>query len=588
MRHTLLFLIMFICTGFAYSQTQVGGTLEGEGVGDHSGFATSISQDGTKIAVGARRNDDAGSNAGSVRVYQESGGVINQIGGDIDGESSGDRFGYALDLSSNLDILVVGARENDDGGNNAGSVRVFDLSGGAWVQRGLDIDGTNPGDLLGTSVSINSAGTRIAIGVPFFDSGTGTDNGCVRIYDWDGSSWSQYGTDIVGASGDQMGTSVSMSNDGSKIIIGSPFNDAGGNNSGAVLIFEDDGSAFAFDAQINGLDVANEAGFSVDISGDGTRVVFGEPKEDTNGDNSGAARVFEKVGMDWSQAGQTLFGRNAIDRMGHRVSIDENGDRIGLGSPTVNSNQGLVQVYEYNGTAWGQLGADINGQAAGDRQGGVAISGDGQRVLVSGWEADGSAGLDSGEARLFGGAPLPIELISFEGRLIRGKVEVIWYTGMELDNKGFEVQRSADGRHWEYVGFVEGAGQSQTAQHYLFTDESPLAGISYYRLKQLDYDGDFEYSPVITIQNIQKLDDVIVSPNPAELGDVQLSFNDQWGQNYEIELVNQQGAVVYTTSLVSQKGQNQLSFDFSHIPVGVYTLRLVGAEEIVLRKLIMY
>lgn len=588
MRLSLLFLALITATSFCNSQSQIGGTMQGEGAGDHCGFAISISHDGSKMAVGARRNDDGGTNSGSVRVYQELGGTINQIGGDIDGESMGDRFGYSLDLASAADVVVIGGRENDDAANNAGSVSVFALSGGAWLQRGLDIDGTNADDLMGTSVAINNTGTRIVIGAPFFDSGTGTNNGCARVYDWDGSSWNQYGPDIIGAHGDQLGFSVSMSNDGLKIILGAPLNDAGGNNAGTALIFEDNGSAFTFDAQINGLNVANEAGYCVDISGDGTHVVIGEPKEDTNGDNSGVARVFEKIGMDWTQVGQSLNGRNAIDRMGHRVCIDEDGDRIGLGSPTVNSDQGQVKLYEYNGSAWLQLGADINGQAAGDRHGGVAISGDGQRVIVSGWEADGSAGLDAGEARLFGGAPLPIELVSFEGRLIGGKVRMSWRTAMEMNNKGFEVQRSRDGHDWESIGFVEGMGQSNTVQQYLFIDENPLKGRGYYRLKQIDFDASFEYSLVITVQGLHLVDDVVIAPNPAKLGDVQISFRTSLEQEYQLELINQEGAVVLMNKLHGHAGNNKLSFDFSSVPAGIYTLRLLGKDEIMLRKLILY
>ena len=100
----------------------------------------------------------------------------------------------------------------------------INTSNNSWTQLGADIDGENNNDFSGSSVSLSSDGSRVAIGAPNND-GTGADAGHVRIYDYDGSSWVKVGVDIDGeATGDRSGYSVSLSSDGSKIAIGAPYN----------------------------------------------------------------------------------------------------------------------------------------------------------------------------------------------------------------------------------------------------------------------------------------------------------------------------------------------------------------------------
>ena len=99
-------------------------------VTDESGFATSLSSDGTRIAVGAWLNDGTGGDAGHVRVYEWNGSSWNQLGSDIDGEASNDRFGVGVSLSSDGTILAVGAYFNDGNGIYMnGHARVFEWNG---------------------------------------------------------------------------------------------------------------------------------------------------------------------------------------------------------------------------------------------------------------------------------------------------------------------------------------------------------------------------------------------------------------------------------------------------------------------------
>ena len=96
-------------------------------------------------------------------------------------------------------------------------------------------------------------------------------------------------------------------------------------------------------------------------------------------------------------------------------------------------------------------------------------------------------------------AVFPVEMLSFNARPFSGYVLLDWQTATEKNNEGFDIQRSTDGKTWETIGFVQGRGTTQTPQSYAYTDEAPLAGTSYYRLKQVDYNGAFEYSNILSV-----------------------------------------------------------------------------------------
>ena len=118
-----------------------------------------------------------------MRVYQYSGSSWSQLGADIDGEAAGDYSGYSVSLSSDGTIVAIGAPDNDGNGSNSGHVRVYEYSSSSWSQLGADIDGEASDDYSGSSVSLSSDGTIVAIGAPYND-GNGSNSGHVRVYEY--------------------------------------------------------------------------------------------------------------------------------------------------------------------------------------------------------------------------------------------------------------------------------------------------------------------------------------------------------------------------------------------------------------------
>ncbi|MDX2248928.1 MAG: T9SS type A sorting domain-containing protein [Bacteroidia bacterium] len=117
----------------------------------------------------------------------------------------------------------------------------------------------------------------------------------------------------------------------------------------------------------------------------------------------------------------------------------------------------------------------------------------------------------------FGGgnpsSPLPVELLSFTGEEKKGAVDLTWRTAWELNNDRFEVEKSADGKAFTKIGQVKGMGYSQQPVKYSFNDPQPFSGVNFYRLRQIDFDGRFDYSNIIQVWVLGE-NTVSVTPNP--------------------------------------------------------------------------
>ena len=377
---------------------QLGGDIEGDASDDECGLSVSISADGSKIAVGAPYNDDAGVDAGYVRVFEYEATSWTQVGNDIHGEAADDKSGWSVSLSGYGTRVAIGAYHNDDGGVNAGHVRVYEYDSTSWVQVGDDIDGEAANDHSGSSVSLSYNGTRVAIGAHLHG---GSDAGYVRVFQYDATSWIQVGDDIVGeASGDHSGRTVCLSSDGLRVAIEAARNDGGGTDAGHVRVYEYDSSTWVqLGGDIDGEAVGDESGWSVALSGDGTRVAVGARFNDGAGSDAGHVRIFQYDSSGWLQVGDDIDGEAAGDESGFSVSLSRDGSRIAIGglyNDGGGTDAGHVRVFDYNtlSTTWSLLGEDIDGTAVDGLSGrSVSLSLDGSRLAVGAPGFDAKTGL---------------------------------------------------------------------------------------------------------------------------------------------------------------------------------------------------
>jgi hypothetical protein len=331
--------------------TQQGLDIEGKAIDDQSGKAISLSSDGLTVAIGAEGAFGAGSGDGLVSIYKLIGGVWVQQGLDIIGEAASDRSGSSVSLSSDGLTVAIGAVHNDGGGSNAGQVRVYKLIGGVWVKQGLDIDGEAASDNSGGFVSLSSDGLTVAIGGTTSDGG-GNNAGHVRVYKLTGGVWIQQGLDIDGeAAGDQSGKGISLSSDGLIVAVGAPYNDGGGNNAtGHVRVYKLIGGVWIQQGlDIDGEAVADISGQSVSLSSDGLTVAIGAINNDGAGYSAGHVRIYKLVGGVWVQQGLDIDGEAVNDWSGSSVSLSANGLIVtiaAIGNDDGGSGSGHVRVYQ--------------------------------------------------------------------------------------------------------------------------------------------------------------------------------------------------------------------------------------------------
>src|SRR5690554_170474 len=403
---------------YGISQTKISIDINGEAPGDLSGYSVSLSSDGNIVAIGAPYNTGNGIHSGHVRIYENASGTWTQIGDDIDGQAFGNQSGYSVSLSSDGTILAIGAPlYNGVNGTFSGHVRVYKNISGVWTQIGDDIDGEATDDWSGHSISLSADGSIVAIGAPDND-GTGNNAGHVRIYENISGIWTQIGSDIDGeAGGDLSGWSVSLSSNGNIIAIGAPRNDGGGNNAGHVRIYENISGVWTqIGSDIDGEAALDQSGWSVSLSSDGNIVAIGGHRNSGNAKkDSGHVRVYENLSGTWTQVGDDIDGEALGDQSGYSVSLSSDGTVVAVGAPRNSGNgsmSGHVRMYQYLTGEWKYVGQDVDGEAAGDQNGySVSLSSDGNTVAIGAPHNAGN-GNNSGHVRVYDISDIFLEPIS--------------------------------------------------------------------------------------------------------------------------------------------------------------------------------
>ena len=169
---------------------------------------------------------------------------------------------------------------------------------------------------------------------------------------------------------------------------------------------------------------------------------------------------------------------------------------------------------------------------------------------------------------------LPVSLVSFKGEKANEKIKLSWQTASEHNNKGFEIQRSADGtNNWSTIGFVAASAFPGILNTYAFTDNVPLSGINAYRLKQVDLDGNYTLSQVVVLNLTGKGAVISFYPNPAR-DRITLQFTDNQLLNSYVNISSADGHTMMSVKLVSNKQEIELGI----LPKGLYLLSFNNGE----------
>jgi len=375
------------------------------------GFSISISGDGNRIVSGAPYSTSAGNIGGQkglVEVYDWNGSAWSIKGSTIFGTTN-DQYGFSVALSRDGTMWIAGGRYITDpsrSGYRTGGARVYEWNGftNDWVQVGQTLYGENIDDRFGENVAISADGTRIAIGAPY-NSSSGTRAGHVQIYKPVNSNWTQRAklTANDALVFDLFGGGVSI--DGYTMVIGARLDDDDGNNSGSAYVFTR-GSTFNWTqiAKLTASDGAADDYFGRSVSIDGDTIVIGSPYEDVYGSNSGAAYVYTRntagsLTSGWTQRAKLTASDGAAgDYFGHSVSID--GDTIVIGAwydTDQGSHSGSAYVFTRNTagsltSGWTQRAKLTASDGAANDNFGERVSVDGDTIVIGARWNDGQNG----------------------------------------------------------------------------------------------------------------------------------------------------------------------------------------------------
>lgn len=183
---------------------------------------------------------------------------------------------------------------------------------------------------------------------------------------------------------------------------------------------------------------------------------------------------------------------------------------------------------------------------------------------------------------------LPISLLEFKAEKEADNIHIEWSTSSETNNDYFTLERSDESKTFETIATIDGAGNSNEILNYRFEDKNPEPGMNYYRLKQTDYNGDFEYFKIVAL-NFSEGDSEAVSsnaiivkeayPNPFK-SEIKLDFEVKKAENIEVIIQNARGEVLYQEAILASAGANNYIFTRAdELNSGIYYINLKSDSE---------
>jgi hypothetical protein len=316
-------------------------------------------------------------------------------------EIGGAKLGFSVALSrGGNNALAGGPYDNSNVVSSVGAAWLFTrCAGNMWcnLAKLVGIGAVGAAE-QGYSVALSADGTTALVGGPF-DNGTA---GATWVFTGSGTRWFQlaklFGTGAIGSDVLQ-GSSVALSDDGNTAIVGGPGDNS---NAGAAWMFTRSGVTWSQQKLVGiGAVGASEQGYSVALSGDGNTAIVGGPFDNSQ---AGAAWVFIRSGGMWSQQAE-LLGSGAVGaaQQGWSVALSADGNTAIVGGPGDNTAVGAAWVFTRSGGAWSQQGAKLIGTGAvgiAEQGYSVALSGDGNSAIVGG-PVDSSARAAAGAAWVF-------------------------------------------------------------------------------------------------------------------------------------------------------------------------------------------
>ncbi len=462
-------------------------------------------------------------------------------------------------------------------GNDVYAAGNFSIAGGVPVNNIAKWDGVSwsaLGEGLNELVlSLAVSGTDLYAGGFFTQAGGVAAN---HIAKWDGTSWSALGEGINNEVD-------AIAVDGNNVYAGGYFNVAGRKDVRSIAVWN------GFDWNPMGEGIFGIVRSLIVKNG----IVYAGGIFETAGSET-VNRIAKWDGVNWSALGTGLGGSV--------FSMTSFGDDIyvgGLFTTAGGNTANRIAKYNISSSTWSALGTGLSGSVDA-----MAVQTNTGSMIIGGSFGQTVSGLTLNYIGRFTDSDnqLPVELISFEANVHHNKVTLNWRTSSEQNNRGFEVERREVGdrqlavgnEEWNVIGFVNGSGTTTQTQTYSFIDEVITPGKYQYRLKQIDFDGSYEYSNIV--------EGSFIKPNVFSLEqNYPNPFNPTTTIKYAVGDTYYASPVLLTlrvydilgneiATLVNEEksaGTYEVNFDAADFPSGIYFYKLQSGSYVGTRKMML-
>jgi uncharacterized repeat protein (TIGR01451 family) len=171
---------------------------------------------------------------------------------------------------------------------------------------------------------------------------------------------------------------------------------------------------------------------------------------------------------------------------------------------------------------------------------------------------------------------LPLQLLSFTAQRNNETNLLKWSTADEINTDHFEIQRSSNGKDFSAIGYIQSLNNGKITNNYQYTDNSPLKGVNFYRLKMVDKDGKYTYSLVRSINNASSFD-VTVYPNPVK-NNLVLDFISEKNLDMQLQIINAEGKILLYRKIEVVEGESKQTINASALSAGNYFIKLISSE----------
>jgi hypothetical protein len=613
--------------------------------------AGDVNGDGfSDVIVGARLFDNGETDEGRAYVYHGSAsGLSTTPNWTSESNQASANFGFSVASAGDVNgdgfsDVIVGARLFANGEASEGAAFVYHGSANgvnngvpgtpanaAWTAESNQVNAyfglsvASAGDVNGDGFS------DVIVGAYLFDNGE-TNEGRAFVYHGSASglsttpNWTAESNQANAYFGFSVASAGDVNGDGfSDVIVGAYLFENGESDEGGAFVYH--GSAAGLSTTANWTGESNQViaylGYTVasagDVNGDGySDVIVGAWQFDGGQTDEGAAFVYYGNGGSGLRQDIRQFRPSTTTPIVPALKTNSlNSVTLQKRRQSIAGRSTMQLEFEVKplGTAFNGLGLQNTGfslHATGGTPTSALIGGLSDRTLYkwrvrqvekstgigyillprSRWYYPAGVAPTESHFQVSSDAlPLPVELSSFSAQRVERGVELVWTTASEKNNAGFEVQRRSEkqaSEEWQVLGFVKGNGTTSDAKSYSFVDRT-ASGKVQYRLKQVDFDGTFEYSPVIEVE--------AGMPRTFELGqNYPNPFNPTTLISYQLPVASEVSLKVYDVlgrevmTLVNGKqdaGSYNLNFNASNLSSGVYFYRLQAGSFVQTKKMML-